>query len=220
MMHPCGRRSRTPRREAIMESNEPDAGRPAADAPGPAIASARTPTEPQHVLQSRPAVSDRGEIDPGVVAFNVFAKLMETDGIRAALYSVLRKSDYRFIGIFRFKDGKATSAVHVDRQNLNVTQADEVDATATYCNFVRHSGKPFITADAVTDPSTDGHVAREVIRSYCGVPILDSEGAFVGTLCHYDLVPRDPHQLNLEFLVQVSGALSRSGLIPPYPQPC
>lgn len=183
-----------------------------------ALAAALQAAQARELFESRPAVSSAGKIDDAVVAFTVFAKLMETDGIRAALYSVLRKSDYRFIGIFRFKNGKATSAVHVDREDLKITQADEVDEASTYCNLVRHTGRPFMTADASIDPRTAGHVAREVIRSYCGVPILDSDGSFIGTLCHYDLVPRNPSQLNLALLAQISGAAARSGLIPPYPQ--
>ena len=59
--------------------------------------------------------------------------------------------------------------------------------------------------------------ARDTVPSYCGIPIVDPEGELIGTLCHYDLVPRDPESLDLELLLQVSSALARSGLIPPYP---
>ena len=166
---------------------------------------------------SRLAVALNGDINQTAVAFNVFASLMATDGIRAALYSVLRKSDYRFISIFRFKDGKATSSVHVDRNDLNARQAAEVADTATYCCYVRNSDRPFATADATTDSRTADHPAREVVRSYVGIPIFEPEGGFIGTLCHYDLVPRDPRQLDLELLLQVSSALARSGEVPPYP---
>lgn len=170
-------------------------------------------------LERRAAVLRTGEIDQTAAAFNVFASLLQTDGIRAALYSVLRRSDYRFIGIFRFKDGKATSAVHVDRENLGVTQAGEVDDTATYCSYARASGLPFVTEDARADGRTVGHVARDAVLSYCGIPIFKPGGEFIGTLCHYDVVPRDPDQLDLELLIQVSSALEQCGLIPEYPDP-
>jgi GAF domain-containing protein len=170
-------------------------------------------------FERRAAVLKSGEIDQTAAAFNVFASLLQSDGIRTALYSVLRRSDYRFIGIFRFKDGKATSAVHVDRENLGVTQAGEVDDTATYCSYARASGSPFVTADARADERTVGHVARDSVLSYCGIPIFEPGGEFIGTLCHYDLVPRDPDQLDLDLLIQVSSALEQSGLIPAYPDP-
>lgn len=147
----------------------------------------------------------------------MFSRLLEEEGVRAALYSVLRKSDYRFIGIFRFRDGKATSSVHVDREDLNQTQAPEVPDTATYCSFVRATGQPFVTADAGVDSRTVNHPARDAVRSYCGLPLFGADGAFIGTLCHYDVAPRDPEQLDLHLLTQVGMALARSGLIPPYP---
>lgn len=169
------------------------------------------------VVTGASAVARDGSIDQTAVAFNVFANLLATDGVRAALYSILRRSSYRFIAIFRFKDGKATSSVHVDRDNLAVTQADEVPDTATYCAYVRGSARPFVTADASADDRTIGHPARDVVLSYCGVPIMESDGTLLGTLCHYDVVPRDPGELDLALLLQVCSALSQSGLVPPYP---
>jgi GAF domain-containing protein len=160
---------------------------------------------------------DGGLVDKTAVALSVFNKLQASDGIRPALYSLLRLTNYRYLSIFRFKDGKATSAVHVDRENLALLQADEVPDTATYCCYVRDSHQTFVTADALTDARTRQHVAREVVRSYCGVPILTPEGELLGTLCHYDLVPRDPEQLDLDLLVRAASVLARSGRVPPYP---
>ena len=71
---------------------------------------------------------------------------------------------------------------------------------------------------AKPDARTAAHPARDVVRSYCGVPIFEAEGALIGTLCHYDLVPREAEQLDLELLLQVSSAIARSGLVPPYPE--
>ena len=159
-----------------------------------------------------------GAIDKTAVAFSVFSRLLETDGLRAALYSLLRLTDYRFISIFRFQDGMATSAVHVDREDLASMQAGEVPDTATYCCYVRDGNGAFVTADALLDPRTVNHVAREAVRSYCGIPILDPEGGLIGTLCHYDFAPRDPEQLDLELLLQAASAIERSGLVPPYPK--
>ena len=107
-----------------------------------------------------------GQIDQTAVAFRVFANLLQGDGVRAALYSLLRLTDYRFISIFRFKDGKATSAVHVDREDLSVLQAAEVPETATYCCYVRDGNGAFVTADALLDSRTASHAAREAVRSY------------------------------------------------------
>ena len=37
-----------------------------------------------------------------------FAVQLRSDGLREALATLLRKTDYRFIGIWRFQDGKNT----------------------------------------------------------------------------------------------------------------
>ena len=167
---------------------------------------------------SRTLPDKTGQIDTTVVAFNVFANLMATSGLRDALYSLLRLTDYRFISIFRFRDGLATSAVHVDRENLTLTQADEVPDTATYCCYVRDGNGAFTTADALIDARTAAHPARAVVRAYCGIPVLDVEGELIGTLCHYDLVPRDPAQLDLELLLQAASLIAQSGQVPSYPE--
>jgi GAF domain-containing protein len=150
-------------------------------------------------------------------AFEIFLSTLESDGVRPSLQYLLHRTDYRFIGIWRFQDGKANAAVHYDRKNPTLLTAQEVPATATYCCYVRDSRGVFMTADAMLDPRTEGHPARHVVPAYCGVPILDAEGVLLGTLCHYDLVPRDPGQVDLELMLQVASALAQSGRIPPYP---
>lgn len=164
-------------------------------------------------------LNDAGQVNDTAVAFSVFTRLMATDGLRMALYALLRRTDYRYIGIFRFQAGMATSVVHVDREDLLATQAAEVPETATYCCHVRDSGNAFVTVDSMRDSRTAGHAAREVVRSYCGMPILTPEGELLGTLCHYDLVPRDPEQLDVELLLQVSSHLAQHHLVPAYPFP-
>lgn len=171
----------------------------------------RAPAAPGSLLTAS------GAVDETAVALSVFDRLLASDGPRAALYSLLRRTDYRFISIFRFRDGKATSVVHVDREKLAVVQAGEVPDTATYCCYVRDRNGAFVTADAMRDRRTQAHVAREAVRSYCGIPILTPEGELLGTLCHYDFEPRDPAQIDLELLLQAASLLARSDLIPPYP---
>ena len=61
------------------------------------------------------------------------------------------------------------------------------------------------------------HPARDTVRAYCGVPIMTSEGEVLGTLCHYDLVPRDFDQINLELMLMVSSFIAREGRLPDYP---
>jgi GAF domain-containing protein len=150
-------------------------------------------------------------------AYASFDSILSQSGARAALAYVSSLSDYRFIGIFRFRDTRATSVIHFDREQPEVLQAAEVPETATYCCFVRDSRGSFTTVDALADPRLTDHAARDAVRAYCGIPVIDAEGNLLGTLCHYDVVPRDAEQLDLELLVQVASTLAQGGHVPPYP---
>ena len=150
-------------------------------------------------------------------AFQSFKQRLRAEGLRPALAGLLARTDYRFIAIFRFKDGRATAAAFFDREQPDQLTTDEVPDTATYCCYVRDSRGVFTTVDALVDARLADHVARDVVRSYCGVPLLDAEGELLGTLCHYDLVPRDSAQIDIELMLQVASTLVQGGHVPPYP---
>ena len=150
-------------------------------------------------------------------AFATFMQTLHSAGLRAALGYLLSLTDYRFIGIFRFENGMANAAVHVDRDNPQVPTIEAIPERASYCCFVRDSGGMFITADALADARLEDHPKRATVQAYCGVPVMDPEGGLIGTLCHYDLVPRDPQQIDLMLQLQVASALAYGGHVPPYP---
>jgi GAF domain-containing protein len=56
------------------------------------------------------------------------------------------------------------------------------------------------------------------VRAYCGVPVMDAEGALLGTLCLYDVVPRDPAQIDLPLMIEAASALAYGDHVPPYPE--
>ena len=154
---------------------------------------------------------------PTAQAFAEFERILHADGARTALAYLVGLTRYRFIGIFRFSDGKANAAIHYDRENPEIIRIDEVPESATYCCYVRDSRGTFTTVDALADARLADHIARATVRAYCGVPVMDSEGVLLGTLCHYDLVPRDPDALDLPLLLQAASALALGGHVPPYP---
>jgi GAF domain-containing protein len=75
----------------------------------------------------------------------------------------------------------------------------------------------FTTVDAMQDPRLADHVARAAVRPYCGVPVMDAEGELLGTLCHYDVVPRNANELDMPLLLQAASTLTRGHHVPPYP---
>lgn len=155
---------------------------------------------------------------PASQAFARYEAVLASAGLRASLAYLLEQTDYRFIGIFRFEDGKANAAVHYDREHPEVLFAQEVPDTATYCCYVRDARGAFTTADAMLDARLADHPARAAVAAYCGVPVMDAEGVLLGTLCHYDIVPRDPAQVDLDLMLQVASALAQRGLVPAYPR--
>lgn len=150
-------------------------------------------------------------------AFDQFSAALASSGIRAALAYLLSLTDFRYIGIFRFEGDRANAAVFYDRDNPTVEHINEVPAEATYCCYVRDSGGAFTTANALQDARLMGHAAQATVLSYCGVPVMDSAGTLIGTLCHYDLVPRDPAQIDMALMLRVASELAYGQHIPPYP---
>ena len=69
--------------------------------------------------------------------FKQFARVLASSGARDALAYVLGLSDYRFIGIFRFKDGKANAAIHYDRnlQRSSMTAGNYMLSAFTWKNY-------------------------------------------------------------------------------------
>jgi len=150
-------------------------------------------------------------------SFRLFRETFRSAGIRPALAILLEMTDYRYIGVWRFHEGRAAAAVHYDRADPTQESALEVPETATYCTLVRDEAAPVCIADAGADSRLEGHPAREAVLAYCGVPLMDSNGAILGTLCHYDVVARDPEQINVELMLMVASHLVQGGHVPPYP---
>jgi GAF domain-containing protein len=164
-----------------------------------------------------PAAAERAT--PAMGHFEQFKQVLARSGPRDALAYVLHLSEYRYIGIFRFANGRANAAIHYDRDHPEILSATEVPESATYCCYVRDRRGTFTTANALADSRLIHHPAREVVLAYCGIPIMRPDGYLLGTLCHYDHVVRDPEQLDLPLLIQVAVALEQGDHVPPYPAP-
>jgi GAF domain-containing protein len=151
-------------------------------------------------------------------AFREFSNTLRESGLRPALAYLLGLTDYRCIAIFRRHGDQANAAVYYDREQPQVLAIDEVPAAATYCQIAVETRAPFSTGDALQDARLVSHPARQAVQAYCGFPVITPEGEILGTLCHYDVVPRDVGQINVELMVAVVSAIEQQGLVPPYPQ--
>ena len=84
-----------------------------------------------------------------------------------------------------------------------------LDRAQALCAWTVGSGAYFEVPDLPADPrfcSTD--VVVNGLRWYAGVPVLDSQGLPVGTLCVFDRLPRSLSQTDREGLVELAAVVS------------
>lgn len=77
---------------------------------------------------------------------------------------------------------------------------------------------PDVSSSTPSIPAPMSPEARQAVPSYSGVPVLDNAGKVVGTLRHYDLVPRDTRQVDIPLMLSVASCLTLGGHVPPCPE--
>ncbi|MGY3265772.1 GAF domain-containing protein [Lysobacter sp. HA35] len=112
--------------------------------------------------------------------------MLENGNSRDALVLLNWQSEFRFTALFRF-DGEWLRQVELyDRLNPAGTEPSDIPILASYCLFVRDTGKPVEIYDSYVDERVQAHPKRPVVRSYCSAPLVDIEGRAIGTVCHFD----------------------------------
>ena len=113
---------------------------------------------------------------------------------RAGLYSSLgylnSRSIYRYTGIYLFEPPMLRCACLFDRENPAVHTMADLALRDSYCGIIGRFRETLIINDSLNDARLEGHSAREKAQSYYGIPLCDSVGACIGTLCHWDVRPR------------------------------
>ena len=116
-------------------------------------------------------------------------EILERDGMRAVLVYLNGLTEHRFTAMYRFDDETLRSTYFYDREFPDVGSCADIPVAASYCVFVRESGRAFATTDAPADARVDGHPKQLAVQSYCGVPLVDANGRMFGTICHFDPRP-------------------------------
>ena len=57
------------------------------------------------------------------------------------------------------------------------------------CLCVGRSGERFSVEEAPLDGRVAGHPKRQSFQSYYGIPLFNSKGKMLGTVCHFDSMP-------------------------------
>lgn len=116
--------------------------------------------------------------------------VLADEGVHAALAFLNARAPHRFTGIYRLDSPTLRSVSLFDRSNPLLQVGADAPLRETYCSITGQGGAHFSTPDSRSDEGLEDHPARDSTLSYCGVPLLDESGKAIGTLCHFDLVPR------------------------------
>ena len=115
---------------------------------------------------------------------------LEREGVPATLRLLNARTRHRFTAVYRFEPPWLRNVCTFDRENPDLTLTADSRIRESYCSYVFERAERFAVEDAAVDPQVVGHPKREALLAYCGVPVLDHEGACIGTLCHFDPRPR------------------------------
>ncbi len=158
------------------------------------------PVEPDALIDvvKRVATQARDSVveAPAIVAaradvLDKLAKTFAARGVQGALRFLNSRTAHRFTGIYRFDPPQLRNIALLDADVQATVREDDIELDARYCSIVGSFERPFTTDDAAADERLRHHPSRHIIRSYCGVPLRTVDGAGLGTLCHFDLVPCD-----------------------------
>jgi len=74
----------------------------------------------------------------------------------------------------------------------------------SYCSIVNETAATFVTQDSLYDARVRAHPKRELVLSYCGIPLVREDGTLFGTLCHFDFIPHKIGSGEIEFLEAIA----------------
>jgi GAF domain-containing protein len=143
-------------------------------------------------------------------AISQLNRILDQEGVRAAVAYLNSLTEHRFTSLYQFQGDTLHNVIFFDRQNPTVTHSDDIPVMASYCVFVRDAQAKFITHDSGKDERVQHHPKRDVVQSYCGVPLLGPDGAMFGTICHFDFLPGRVADIDVALLETMAYLLPKS----------
>jgi signal transduction histidine kinase len=120
------------------------------------------------------------------------AAVLEIEAVPHILDIVCRTAGVRFAAIARVTPERWIACATLDRLGFGLGPGDELDVTTTICHEVRSCRSAIAIDDVELGAAYRDHPTprRYGFRSYISMPIIRQDGAFFGTLCAIDSVPR------------------------------
>lgn len=144
---------------------------------------------------------------PGPV--EVFREALTEGGISAALKFINARSPHRFTSIYRFDGSTLHNLYLYDRANPEFGLFPDAPLGESYCSIVSETAATFATHHSLRDARVEYHPKRELVLSYCGIPLVREDGTMFGTLCHFDFVPHEISGGEVEFLEAIAPYILR-----------
>ena len=124
-------------------------------------------------------------------ALAAFRDTLVTDDLFAALRGLNDTTDYRFTGIYLLDGGWVKSVLLFDRASPNVQIGHDILWDESYCSMTVADGTALEITNSLADPRLTAHPNREAVQCHCGVLLRAPDGQALGTLCHFDVQPRE-----------------------------
>lgn len=96
---------------------------------------------------------------------------------------------YRFTAIFAFDGDMLHNVCLVDKSNPEISRCSDQPITESYCMYIHRTSQTFSVEEAPMDERVAAHPKRKSFQCYYGIPLFDSNGKMLGTVCHFDLMP-------------------------------
>jgi GAF domain-containing protein len=118
-----------------------------------------------------------------------FKATLEADGLRGAVRWLNDRVPYRFTAIFAFDGDMLRNICLVDKEDQAITNCSDQPITSSYCMYIHKSREIFSIEEALVDARVAVHPKRATVQCYYGIPLFDSAGKMLGTVCHFDYTP-------------------------------
>lgn len=122
-------------------------------------------------------------------ALGKFKMTLQADGLRAAMRWLNDRVPYRFTAIFAFDGDMLRNICLIDKNDQSITSCSDQPITESYCMYIHRSRETFSVEEALLDHRVGAHPKRRTVQCYYGIPLFDSEGKILGTVCHFDSMP-------------------------------
>ncbi len=131
-------------------------------------------------------------------------------GVHGALSVLNQTVPHRFTGIYLIYSNRTLKNLALfDKSGEPCPdELKSIPLGASFCQFAMSNGG-FHTANSSTDVRLSGYWAKGMYNAYAGVPILDTDGTALATLCHFDYHPRHFDAVGLDRLYEAARLFTR-----------